>query len=74
MDRYTGADVTVIPPGRPSKNTEGTEKELFGPGASQLKVKGMIWAKLKTKSNRETEENIYVVENLREPLLGRPAI
>ena len=34
----------------------------------------MIKGNLKTGNGKESTQEIYVVENLKEPLLGRPAI
>ena len=71
----TGADVTVIPD-RCFKNTdnlEKTEKRLYGPGGSELVVKGVFRASVESKSNK-SEQDLYVVQGLRKPLLGRPAI
>ena len=61
----TGADVTVIPEvdylrsGLPQHSS--TSKTLFGPGQEKLPVKGVV-------------KDIYVIGNLKKPLLGRPAI
>ena len=74
----TGADVTVIPEadylrsGLPQLRT--TSKTLFGPGREKLPVKGVVKGVLKTSSLKETLQDIYVIANLKEPLLGRPAI
>ena len=74
----TGADVTVIPEpiyleaglGRLQK----ASRDLFGPGQTKLSVKGVVRETLKTGNAKETTQDINVVENLKEPLLGRPAI
>ena len=76
----TGANVTVIP--EPLylqtglNNLEKSSRQLFGPGQSERSVKGVIKGNLKTGNGKEIEstQEIYVVENLKEPLLGRPAI
>ncbi|CAB3984367.1 Transposon Ty3-G Gag-Pol poly, partial [Paramuricea clavata] len=74
----TGADVTVIPEadylrsGLPQLRS--TSKTLFGPGQEKLSIKGVIKGVLKTSSLKETLQDIYVIGNLKEPLLGRPAI
>ena len=51
-----------------------TSKTLFGPGQEKLPVKGVVKGVLKTSSLKETLQDIYVIGNLKEPLLGRPAI
>lgn len=70
----TGADVTVLPPEiaasfdiRPSKAT------LFGPNNTRMDVLGDFDAMLSYK-NQSSIQRIYVVRNLQQPLLGRPAI
>ena len=71
----TGADVTVIPD-RCFRNTdclEKTEKRLYGPGGSELEVKGVFKATVESKSVK-CSQDLYVVKGLRKPLLGRPAI
>jgi hypothetical protein len=74
----TGADVTVIPEadylrsGLPEHRS--TSKTLFGPGQEKLSVKGVVKGVLKTSSLKETLQDIYVIGNLKERLLGRPAI
>ena len=74
----TGADVTVIPESLYLQTGMGklqkSSLELFGPGQSKLSVKGVIKGNLKTGSGKTTTQEIYIVENLKEPLLGRPAI
>ena len=70
----TGADVTCVNPERLSKQTlVAPDKKLYGPGRTQLKVAGMFTAQLKA-GNECQEENIYVVQNLEEPLLSRRAV
>ncbi|XP_046849610.1 uncharacterized protein K02A2.6-like [Xenia sp. Carnegie-2017] len=74
----TGADVTVIP--EPVfvqtgiTRMQSTNKELFGPNQAKLSVKGKIRATLRTATSKTTEQDIYIVKNLKEPLLGRQAI
>ena len=69
----TGVDVTVIPEtdylrsGLPQLRT--TSKTLFGPGREKLPVKGVVKGALNTSSLKK-----QTVGNLKEPLLGRPAI
>ena len=71
------ANATVMPEadylqsGLPQCRT--TSKTLFGPGREKLPVKGVIKGVLKTSSLKETLQDIYVIGNLKEPLLGRPA-
>ena len=69
----TGADVTAIPAklytqGQFSKLSRAT-KILYGPGGTALKVNGKFIATL-SKVNKSTEEEVYVVDGLRPPLLG----
>ena len=74
----TGADVTVIPESLYLQTVMGklqkSSRELFGPGQSKLSVKGVIKGNLKTGSGKTTTQEVYVMKNLKEPLLGRPAI
>ena len=74
----TGADVTVIPEPLYLQtgigNLQKSSRQLFGPGQSKLSVKGVIKGNMKTGNGKESTQEIYVVENLKEPLLGRPAI
>ena len=73
----TGAEVTVIPErvykalGCPKLSKSGLV--LKGPGQHELQVQGMTRAVL-TLSNRQTEQELYVVKDLQRPLLGQPAI
>ena len=46
---------------------------LKGPSNEALKVKGRLTTKL-LRNNHETEQELYVAEGLKRPLLGRPAI
>ena len=75
----TGADVTVIP----SKFLEGhrvlqnPNRVLYGPGQNPLPVKGKFKAKLRAYVNGQeklSQEEIYVVQGLRQALLGRQAV
>ncbi|XP_046855956.1 uncharacterized protein K02A2.6-like [Xenia sp. Carnegie-2017] len=74
----TGADVTVIPESGFMQTgitrMQSTNKELFGPNQAKLSVKGKIRATLRTATSKTTEQDIYIVKKLKEPLLGRPAI
>ena len=46
---------------------------MHGPTGESLKVRGQFSGSLSKKSN-ECQQDIYVVENLHRPLLGRPAL
>ena len=48
-------------------------KKLFGPGHNRLNVKGCFQSKMMSKG-RTTEQQVYVVAGLTQPLLGLPAI
>ena len=67
----TGADVTVIPEPLYLQtgmgNLHKSSQELFGPGQSKLSV---IKGNLKTGNGKATMQEIYIVENIKEPLLG----
>ena len=69
----TGADVTVMPAAefhdQLNRLTPATKK-LYGAGNRELKVLGKYTAKLSRRDTSTTEE-IYVVEDLHMPLLGR---
>lgn len=73
----TGADVTVI--SEEIYKHSGLEKlrratkKLFGPGQAKLSVTG-VTGNLTTGNGKQTRQDIYVVANLKEPLLGKPAI
>ncbi len=56
------------------KRIQSSDKELYGPNQLKLLVKGKFKATLKTATSNETVQDTYIVENLKEPLLGRPAI
>ena len=61
----TGGDMTVIPE---------LSQQLFRAGQCKLFVKGVIKGNLKTGNGKESTQEIYVVENLKQLLLGRLAI
>ena len=73
----TGAEVSVIPDqvyrkvGSPPLTPPN--QKLRGPSNKVLPVKGRFAAKL-VRGDRETEQQLYVAEDLHRPLLGRPAI
>ncbi|KAK7114087.1 hypothetical protein V1264_000209 [Littorina saxatilis] len=72
----TGADVSVVPERyfrKDSTAVSKTSKKLFGPGQTKINVVGQFTATLSTKKTN-TVQDMYVIENLKEPLLGRPAI
>ncbi|CAM1322183.1 Uncharacterised protein r2_g3063 [Pycnogonum litorale] len=72
----TGADVSAIPDRYLIKNSpllKKTEKILLGPGKTPIKVLGTVTATLQTKVTT-TKQNLYVVEDLTEALLGKEAI
>ena len=72
----TGADVTVVPSRFFKKNSpliQKTDKKLFGPGQNKINVIGSVHATLAV-GETSSEQELYVVSNLKEPLLGRPAI
>ena len=49
-------------------------RELFGPGREKLFVKGTVKGNFTTANSKETTQENYIVENLKEPLLGWPAM
>lgn len=73
----TGAAVTAIPSSAFSPKRHGalqpTRKVLYGPGNHRLEVRGCFKGQLSIE-NRETEQDIYVIDKLSKPLLGLPAI
>jgi predicted aspartyl protease len=71
----TGADVTVVPQTCVPKNTklQKSTVNLYGPGQSALTVKGKFTTVMKYKEVTATQE-VYVVDKLQKPLLGRPAL
>ena len=73
----TGAEVTVISE-RAHQNIGSPklrppQKTLRGPSNQELFVKGQFTAKLKN-SDREVEQELFVVKDLHRHLLGHPAI
>ncbi|KAL1470366.1 hypothetical protein MTO96_040469 [Rhipicephalus appendiculatus] len=70
----TGADVSAVPAGSvlAVKTVTPTTTKLYGAGGQPLKVIGKIHAVLKCNGNTFREE-LYVVEDLEEALLGRRA-
>ena len=74
----TGADVTVI--SEEIDKRSGLEKlrkatkKLFGPSQAKLSVTGVVTGNLMTENAKQTQQDIYVIANLKEPLLGKPAI
>ena len=71
----TGADVSVIPD-KCFKNKDvltKTEKKLFGPGGTKLDVVGVFKATVE-KSQKKSDQDLFVVKGLKKPLLGKPAI
>ena len=73
----TGAEVTVIPAGvfRKLSRTrlKPPVKILKGPSQNPLPVKGQFRGRL-VLGHQTSQQDIYVVNNLHQPLLGRPAI
>ena len=72
----TGADVTVVPASYFKKNSpliKQPDKTLYGPGHTELKVVGKVSAVLST-SSASSEQDLFLIEDLKEPLLGSPAI
>ena len=73
----TGAEATLISEqvykkvGSPPLAT--VHQTFRGPNKAVIPVVGQFMGKVK-KGNRETLQEIYVVKNLNNPLLGRPAI
>ena len=73
----TGADVTVIPTLVYKKSRDGplvsSNRILRGPSQHTLSVVGKFVGNLKS-GNISAKQEIYVVNDLQRPLLGRPAI
>ncbi|XP_042144993.1 uncharacterized protein LOC121835115 [Ixodes scapularis] len=73
----TGADVTAIPPNMCDATTfatlQTTGTDLYGAGHTPLNTLGRFTATV-TWNGRTTREIIYVSDQLKHPLLGRPAI
>lgn len=72
----TGADVTVIGRQHLPRNTplRPSEKILVGASSNKLKVLGCFNATLQTTKGKTCFERMYVVNHIRHPLLGKPAI
>eukprot|EP00794_Sanderia_malayensis_P013315 gene13315-14688_t len=74
---YTGADVTVILTTvynqSGSDTIISTKKKLFERGQIELNVVGCLTTTIVNDKTTITD-NVYVVNDLKEPLLGRPAI
>ena len=73
----SGADVTMVPTELYQPNRDGAllkpKKLLKGPSQIPLSVGGCFIASLE-KDGFKSEEQIYVVEGLSKPLVGKPAI
>ena len=73
----TGADVTVIPETDYREEDDGplqpTSRVLSGPTRDNLEVLGKFSGQLRTQS-KQTQQEIFMVRGLRQPLLRRPAI
>jgi hypothetical protein len=72
----TGADVSVVPERMVEKNSprvQKTTKKLVGAGKSKINVVGKMDVIMQT-DHFQSEQEIYIVSGLFEPLLGRPAI
>lgn len=70
----TGADVTVLPHEMAARyKIRPSEAVLIGPSKAPLDFVGVFDATLSYKNTSSTQR-IYVVRNLHEPLLGKPAI
>ena len=52
---------------------ERTNARLSGPGQQKLDVDGMFEAQI-THKDKSTMQKIYIVRDLKHPLLGKPAI
>ena len=70
-------DTTVIPESDYQLERDGqlkpSSRVLSGPTQETLKVHGQFSGRL-TRNGTETQQDIYVVSELRQALLGRPAI
>ena len=72
----TGADLIALPDKMFRKNSpiiRKTNKKLYGAGRNQLNVVGYVEATLKTERS-SIKQDLYVVKDLIEPLLGGAAI
>ncbi|XP_035828299.1 uncharacterized protein LOC118478562 [Aplysia californica] len=72
----TGADKTVIPKSCVPANTKicRSQKRLYGPSGEQVRIVREFQAELKLDTGNCAKQKIYVLENLPQPLLGKPAI
>lgn len=75
----SGADVSVISselfkalPTEQQNRLKNADKKLYGPCRYELLCKGKFLASL-THRGKSCEEEIYVIDNLDQPLLSRPA-
>ena len=48
--------------------------ELFGPSQGKHSVTGIVTGNLMTENGKQTRQDIYIVANLKEPLLRKPEI
>ena len=72
----TGADVTVVSSRCFKKNSpliQKTDMRLFGPAQNKINVPGSVQATVAV-GETSSEQELYVVCGLKEPLLKRPAI
>lgn len=73
----TGADVSVLPwhlyDSTRMAEIRPTSKVLLGPGETRINTLGQASMTMKWQEHT-TEQDVFVVKGLREPLLGRPAI
>ena len=73
----SGADVTAIPENLYQSGNfsplEPTALKLQGPRKSPIEVKGKMLTTISIK-DKGSQQEVWVVPNLEEPLLGRPAI
>ena len=73
----TGADVTVAGETDYNEARDGplqsSETTLSGPSQTPLEVLGKFPANLR-HNDRETQDDVFVIKGLRQPLIGRPAI
>ena len=71
----TGAEVTVIPPGlyhnlQPAPSLSRPKRLLVGPCKQKLSCPGTFIAELPAQ-DKVAKEQVYVIEDLERPLLGR---
>lgn len=74
----TGADETVIPPAvfnklEPQPLLQNPPRQLRGPDGKALAIQGVVRLAMSYK-DRVSEQNIYVLQDVTIPLLGKPAI